>query len=60
MVFKYHSTRSKFVKCKFLSKSRKVLNLWSICPKIDLDIKSWNVNDKLVLSTSKLTDVKIS
>ena len=34
-----HSTASKFLECKFLSKSGKVLNLGPICLKIDFKYK---------------------
>ena len=53
------STPSKFFECKFSIKSGEVLNLGLIYLKYISDVKSWNINVKLVLSASKLTGVEI-
>ena len=54
-----HSTPSKFLECKFSSKSGKVINLGAIYLKIDFRYKLLKYV-KLVLSTSKFTSVEIS
>ena len=55
-----HSTTSKFLEWKFSRISGEVLNLGPICLKLDFTYKIWNINVKLVLRVSKLTDVQIS
>ena len=55
-----HSTPSKFLECKFSSKSGEVLSMGPIYLKIDFRYKILKYQDvRYVLSTSKLTGVGI-